>query len=154
MGGAGRAVRHQNDTKCAATVSPACMICTSSCSWIPVPSAHSWEGGCLVRTCALFLLWQWKTGAWGCFVACYCFTKGLIKWLKGKGGKMQFWTQTVLTRACSLLRAARLRSAAVSLKPFWIICGCFVVAPLPSPASQALLEVALGCCQQEVVHPQ
>lgn len=98
--------------------------------------------------------WKWNTRVWGGGGVCCCFTKDLIKWLKGKGGKMQLLTQKMLSWAYHLLKAGRLGSTAGSMKPFWIMCSCFVVAPLQECCSQTLMEAAFSCCQEEVFHPQ
>lgn len=123
--------------------------------WISVHLVHSWEGGgCLSKRCRAF---HHGNGTRECGrggVVCCCFTKDLIKWLKGKGGKMQLLTQKMLSWAYHLLKAGRLGSTAGSMKPFWIMCSCFVVAPLQECCSQTLMEAAFRCCQDEVFHPQ
>lgn len=115
--------------------------------WISIHLAHSWEGGgCLSKRCHAF---HHGNGTRECgrgVVVCYCFTEDLIKWLKGKGGKMQLLTQKMLSWACHLLKAGRLRSTAGSVKPFWIMCGCSVVAPLPFVG--VLLTDTDGSCIQ------
>lgn len=115
-------------------------------SWISVQSIHSWEGGCLIKTCAVLSAMEMEDGRVGVFCVCYCFTKDLIKWLKGKGGKTRFLTQKALTWIHSFLRAARLGSAAGSVQPLCIICGCFLVTPLPSVG--VLLAGMGGRCTQ------
>lgn len=115
--------------------------------WISVRLAHNWEGGgCLSKTCCAFCHGNgtWERGRGG--VVCYCFTKDLIKWLKQKGGKMQLLTQKMLSWAHCLLGAGRLRSTAGSTKPFWIMCGCLVVASFPSVG--VLLTDTGGSCIQ------
>lgn len=44
------------------------------------------------------------------------------------------------------LKAGRLGSTAGSMKPFWIMCGCFVVSPLPS-VGVLLIDTGGSCIQ-------
>lgn len=59
---------------------------------------------------------------------------------------MQLLAQKMLSWAHCLLGGGRLGSTAGSMKPFWIMCSCFVVAPFPSVG--VLLTDTGGSCIQ------